>query len=85
MAWLDAVPALPGGHGAAHRDALLLAALDSCAATDLVFTRVDRTGPVAVTAVSARLTGPFDRAAASAALGGPVTVTDSPVLDRCVR
>ncbi|MFT7839846.1 hypothetical protein Q5530_27200 [Saccharothrix sp. BKS2] len=85
MVWLDAVPALPGGHGAAHRDALLLAALDSCATADLVFTRVDRSGPVAVTAVSARVTGPFEVAAAAAALGGPVTVTDSPALDRCVR
>ncbi|GAA1306411.1 hypothetical protein [Saccharothrix xinjiangensis] len=85
MTWLDAVPALPGGHGAAHRDALLLAALDSCAAADLVFTRVDRTGPVAVTAVSAHVTAPFDPVAVSAALGGPVTVTDSPALDRCVR
>ncbi|QFZ19426.1 hypothetical protein [Saccharothrix syringae] len=85
MAWLDAVPALPGGHGAAHLDALLLAALDSCVATDLVFTRVERGGPVAVTAVSARVVGGFDAEAVSAALGGPVTAVSSPVLDRCVR
>lgn len=87
-AWLDAVPALPGGHGAAHADALLLAALDSCVVTDLVFTRVDRDGPVAVTAVAARVTGAVDADAASAALGGPVTAVAPPgvpVLDRCVR
>jgi hypothetical protein len=77
MTWLGAVPALPGGHGAAHGDALLLAAFDGVAA-DFVCTHIDRLGPVAVTTLSAHVAGEVDVERLSAALGGPVVVLDSP-------
>lgn len=76
MAWLGAVPSLPGGHGAAHVDALLLAAFDGVAA-DFVCTHVDRVGPVAVTTLSAHVPGEVDVVSLSLALGGPVAVLDS--------
>ncbi|WP_158845772.1 hypothetical protein [Saccharothrix deserti] len=77
MTWLGAVPALPGGHGAAHVDALLLTAFDGVEA-DFVCTHIDRLGPVAVTALSAHVTGEVDVDRLSEALGGPVVVLDSP-------
>ncbi|MFD0205174.1 MULTISPECIES: hypothetical protein [Saccharothrix] len=76
MPWLGAVPALPGEHGAAHVDAALLAALDGVAA-DFVCTHVDRLGPVAVTTLSAHVTGEVDAARLAESLGGPVAVLDS--------
>jgi len=75
MTWLGAVPALPGEHGAAHVDALLLAALDGVAA-DFVCTHTDRSGPVAVTTLSAHVTGEVDVDRLAGALGGPVVVLD---------
>ncbi|XVS61074.1 hypothetical protein ACQPYE_22495 [Actinosynnema sp. CA-299493] len=75
MTWLGAVPALPGEHGAAHVDALLLAAFDGVAA-DFVCTHTDRSGEVAVTALSAHVTGEVDVDRLAAALGGPVVVLD---------
>ncbi|MFE9750571.1 hypothetical protein ACFYOT_37180 [Saccharothrix saharensis] len=75
MTWLGAVPALPGEHGAAHGDALLLAALDGVPA-DFVCTHVDRSGPVALTTLSAHVTGEVDVDRLAAALGGPVTLLD---------
>ncbi|MCE6997235.1 hypothetical protein LZG04_20860 [Saccharothrix sp. S26] len=75
MTWLGAVPALPGEHGAAHVDSLLLAAFDGVAA-DFVCTHVDRVGPVAVTTVSARVDGEVDLARLARALGGPVALLD---------
>ena len=75
MTWLGAVPALPGEHGAAHVDALLLRAFDGVAA-DFVCTHVDRLGPVAVTTLSAHVTGEVDVARLAEALGGPATLLD---------
>ena len=75
MTWLGAVPALPGEHGAAHGDALLLAAFDGVAA-DFVCTHVDRHGPVAVTTLSAHVTGEVDLSRLADALGGPVIPLD---------
>ncbi|NUS65842.1 MAG: hypothetical protein HOQ46_19600 [Saccharothrix sp.] len=76
MTWLGAVPALPGEHGvAAHVDALLLEAFDGVAA-DFVCTHVDRVGPVAVTTLSAHVTGDVDLTRLARALGGPVAVLD---------
>lgn len=75
MTWLGAVPALPGEHGAAHVDALLLEAFDGVTA-DFVCTHVDRVGPVAVTTLSAHVTGEVDVARLARALGGPVAVLD---------
>lgn len=75
MPWLGAVPALPGEHGAAHVDALLLTALDGVAA-DFVCTHTDRSGPVAVTTLSAHVTGEVDVDRLAEALGGPVAVLD---------
>ncbi|WP_051773067.1 hypothetical protein [Saccharothrix sp. NRRL B-16314] len=77
MSWLGAVPTLPGGHGAAHVDALLLAALDDVPA-GFVCTHTDRLGPVAVTTLSAHVTGEVDVDRLSAALGGPVAVDVDP-------
>ncbi|QQQ73515.1 hypothetical protein IOD16_19680 [Saccharothrix sp. 6-C] len=75
MTWLGAVPALPGEHGAAHVDALLLAALAGVAA-DFVCTHTDRSGTVAVTTLSAHVTGDVDVDRLAGALGGPVAVLD---------
>jgi hypothetical protein len=58
-------------------DALLLAALDGVAA-DFVCTHTDRHGPVAVTTLSAHVTGEVDVDLLSAALGGPVAILDAP-------
>ncbi|WP_367128603.1 hypothetical protein [Saccharothrix sp. HUAS TT1] len=72
MPWFGAVPALPGEHGAAHVDALLLDALDGVGA-DFVCTHVDRVGPVAVTTLSAHVPqARVDVAGLSEALGGSV-------------
>ncbi|MFD1147270.1 hypothetical protein [Saccharothrix hoggarensis] len=80
MVWLGAVPALPGEHGAAHVDAVLLAALDGDGVVaDFVCTHVDRVGPVSVTTLSAHVPGDVDVARLSGALDGPVVVLgDSP-------
>ncbi|KOX28739.1 hypothetical protein ADK67_11205 [Saccharothrix sp. NRRL B-16348] len=75
MTWLGAVPALAGEHGAAHVDALLLAAFDGVPA-DFVCTHVDRSGPVAVTTLSAHVPGEVDVDRLAEALGGPVVVLD---------
>ncbi|MDQ2588739.1 hypothetical protein [Saccharothrix yanglingensis] len=71
MTWIGVVPVLPGGgHGAAHLDALVLAAIGDA---DFVFTHVDHRGPVAVTAVSAHVTGE----PVAELLGAPVSTPDS--------
>ncbi|WNV90430.1 hypothetical protein [Umezawaea sp. Da 62-37] len=74
MRWVRLVPEFTSV--GAHFDRQVLSALDAAGvAADLVLTHVERTGSVAVTVVSARITGGL----------APGTAIDPPVGGRCVR